>query len=165
VGEGDVTVPTSALEKAGAIVTETSLKFANPSSVTWEQYEEVGQFLGSLGRAYPWWVGDFLNDGEDVFGEKFAQIEAMLPHSPSTCANYKSVAKHVPPSRRRGLHLTVVAEVAYLPPQQRDELLEKASRNGWKREEMRSARQALKQKELPAPLSRCPTCGQPIKEE
>ena len=72
----------------------------------------------------------------------------------------------MPPSRRRGLHLTVVAEVAYLPPKERDELLDQAVKNGWKREEMRAARQELKQKELlPAPAKRCPTCGQPMKEE
>ena len=77
-----MTLPVSVLERAGVVVTETSLRI--PRDTKWESYEEVGAFLGGLGRAYPWWVGDFLNDGEEIFGEKFAQIEAMLPHSPQT---------------------------------------------------------------------------------
>lgn len=154
----------TALEEAGAVVTDTSLRFEDPAALTWEEYERLGSFLGALGRGYPWWVGDFLNTGEDVFGEQFAQIEALLPHSPQTCANYKSVAKHVPFSRRRGLHLSVVSEVAYLEPRKRDELLDQAVKGNWKREEMREARRALQTEavgELPParPTTTCPKCG------
>lgn len=157
----------TALEEAGAVVTETSLRFEDPTTLTWEKYEQLGGFLGSLGRAYPWWVGDLLNAGEDVFGEEFAQIEALLPHSPQTCANYKSVAKHVPSSRRRGLHMTVVSEVAYLEPRKRDELIDQAVKGQWKREEMREARRAMQQETMgelpPAPspmvVTTCPNCG------
>ena len=151
----------TALEQAGAVITETSLRFEDPAALTWEKYEELGGFLGALGRGYPWWVGDFLNAGEDVFGEEFAQIEARLPHSPQTCANYKSVAKHIPPSRRLGLHLTVAAEVAYLEPRERDKILEQAAREGWKREEMREAKKAAVGELPPAskPVTTCPSCG------
>ena len=154
----------TALEAAGAVVSETSLRFENLEGLTWEKYEELGRFLGSLGRGYPWWVGDLLNAGEDVFGEEFAQIEALLPHSPQTCANYKSVAKHVLSSRRHGLHMTLVSEVAYLPPKQRDELLARAKREGWKREEMKEARRAMLGEpigELPPAkeTTTCPHCG------
>ena len=154
----------TALEAAGAVVSETSLRIENPEGLSWEEYERLGIFLGGLGRGYPWWVGDFLNTGEDVFGEEFAQIEASFPHSPQTLAKYKSVAKHVPSSRRRGLHMTVVAEVAYLDPKDRDKLLALAVKGDWKREEMREARRAMQGEpvgELPPakPKTTCPECG------
>lgn len=154
----------TALEAAGAIVSDTSLEITNPENLPWQEYWNLGVFLGGLGRGYPWWVGDFLNTGEDVFGEEFAQIEKAFPHSPQTLANYKSVAKHVPKKRRRGLHMTVVSEVAYLPPAQRDELIAQAVAGDWKREEMREARRAMQGEpigELPPAKEKttCPHCG------
>lgn len=162
----------SALVAAGARVDETSLTFSDPASLRWEDFEGIaGQFLNPIGRGYPWWVGDFLNMAEDVLGEEFAQLEALLPHSPQTLANYKSVAKHVPRSRRRGLHLTVAAEVAYLPPAQRDELIDDAVKGGWKREEMRSAKRAVTIGEgrgdmllPPASKRTCPHCGHALED-
>ena len=160
---GDIS--TTALERAGASVTDNALRLINPASLTWEDYEGLGDFLGALGRAYPFWVGDFLNIGEDVFGERFAQIEVNLPHSPQTLANYKSVSKQIPPSRRRkGLSYSTHAEVAYLLPAERDALLAQAAKEGWKREEMREARRAMQGEpigELPPgkPKTKCPSCG------
>jgi hypothetical protein len=132
----------SVFSAAGVRVTETSLEIDNPEGLAWDEFARVGEFLGSLGRAYCWWVGDLLNHGEDIFGEEFAQIEAALPHTPHTLANYRSVAARIPRTRRRrSLSFSVHAEVAYLPPRERDEWLDKAERYDWKREEMRSARQ------------------------
>lgn len=130
----------SALEQAGAVITETSLRFSDPHGITWEQYENLGEFLSALGRAYPFWVGDFLLYGEEIFGEQFSQIEASLPQSAHTLVNYRSVCKRVPRSRRRSsLSFSVHAEVAYLEPRERDRWLEQAERNDWKREQMREA--------------------------
>jgi len=154
----------TALEEAGAVVDETSLHFADPAAVEWDQLVRVCGFLGSLGRGYPWWVGDVLNMAEDIHPEIWAQLEVYFPHSPSTLANYKSVAKHVPSHRRLGLHMTVVSEAAYLPPDQRDALLHRAAAEGWKREEMREARREMQGQpigELPPakPATKCPNCG------
>lgn len=154
----------TALEAAGAVVSETSLQIASPEGLSWDEYQRLGTFLGGLGRGYPWWVGDFLNYGEQVFGQEFAQIEASFPHSPQTLANYKSVALHVPSSRRCGLHMTVISEVAYLEPKVRDELISRAVAGKWKREEMREARRAMQGEpigELPPAkeTTTCPSCG------
>ncbi|HSE43693.1 MAG TPA: hypothetical protein VLA89_00030 [Gemmatimonadales bacterium] len=160
----------SALVAAGARVDETSLVFTDPASLTWDHFEDLARhFLAPIGRGYPWWVGDMLNMAEDVLGEKFAQLEAYFPHSPQTLANYKSVAKHMPKSRRRGLHLTVAAEVAYLPPKQRDELVDQAVKGDWKREEMREARRAVaigdgRDVLPPASRKRCPHCGHALED-
>lgn len=163
----------SALAAAGARVDETSLTFSDPGSLRWNHFEEIAtHFLSPIGRGYPWWVGDLLNMAEDILGEEFAQLEAMLPHSPQTLANYKSVAKHVPRSRRRGLHLTVAAEVAYLPPRERDRLIDEAVKGDWKREEMREAKRAFTTGGQdggivvlpPAPTKTCPRCGHALED-
>jgi len=152
---------TTAFQDAGAKVDLVSLKFYG-AEISWEKYQQLGEFLGTLGRAYPWWVGDFLNYGEDVFGEDFAQIEASLPHSEQTLANYKSVAKHVPRTRRRkSLSYSVHADVAYFEPAERDRWLDKAEDQGWKRDQMRAALKEAKALESPEPiyLNTCPNCG------
>jgi hypothetical protein len=137
-------VQQSALEAAGAVVTEVSLNLSDPD-LDWEDYERLGVFLGSMNRACSWWVGDFILYGEKIYGELYAQIEEALGLAPQTLANRASVARHVPPNRRRAaLPFGVHAEVAYLEPRDRDLWLDKAERGQWTRaklrEEMRAAR-------------------------
>lgn len=149
---------------------ETSLTFSNPAMLTYRHFEDMCRFfLAPIGRGYPWWVGDMLNMAEEILEHEWAQLEALLPHSPQTLANYKSVAKHVPRSRRRGLHLSTAAEAAYLPPKQRDELIDEAVKGGWKREEMREAKRAITAANgtvvlPPAPKKTCPHCGQELED-
>ena len=163
----------SALERAGGRVDETSLTFSNPAALTRQNFMEIAEgFLAPIGRGYPWWVGDLLNMAEDVIGEEAFQIEALLPSSPQTCANYKSVAKHVPRARRRGLHLSTVEPVAYMPPRERDELIKQAVDEGWKREEMREAARAAKvlaaggNPDIYPPRNQktCPHCGHELED-
>jgi hypothetical protein len=136
---GDVEQARSALQEAGAVLNETSLRL--PEGLDWSTYERLGQFLGQLGQSYCWWVGDFLNYGEEVFGDDFYQIEDSINLHPQTQANYKSIAKHIPRSRRRGpLKFSTHAEVAYLEPKEREHWLDEAVRNRWTRQQLRDAR-------------------------
>jgi hypothetical protein len=137
-------VQQSALEAAGAVVTEVSLDLHDPE-LDWDDYERLGTFLGSMNRACSWWVGDFILFGEKIYGELYAQIEDALGLAPQTLSNRASVARHIPPNRRRAaLPFGVHAEVAYLEPRERDLWLDKAERGQWTRaklrEEMRAAR-------------------------
>lgn len=134
----------SALEAAGAVITEVSLDLSDPD-LDWDDYQRLGTFLGSMNRACAWWVGDFILYGERLYGELYAQIEEALGLAPQTLANRASVARHIPPNRRRAaLPFGVHAEVAYLEPRERDLWLDKAERGQWTRaklrEEMRDAR-------------------------
>lgn len=141
----------SILEDAGAVVTETSLRLHDPTALTWAQFERLGQFLGTLGQAYCWWVGDLLVYGEEVFGEEYAQIEAKLPHSEHTLQNYRWVASRIPRTRRRAsLGFGVHEAVASLEPKERDHWLDVAEQNGWKRQDMRDARRVAKAIAAPA---------------
>lgn len=157
----------TALEEAGAVITDTSLRFARPRELTWDQYQKLCIFLGKLGQAYCWWIGDLQLIGEDLFGEEYAQIMESLPHSHHTLENYRSIAKHIPQNRRRsGISFSVHAEVAYLEPIERDMWLDKAEQNGWKREEIRAARRQAKEIESGEEAARrCPCCGKDLEED
>lgn len=129
----------SALEAAGAVVTSTSLTLVDPD-LPWDVYEELGAFIGEMNRACSWWVGDLVIFGEMVYGETYAQIENAIGLSPSTISNRASVARRIPPERRiASLAFGTHAEVAYLPPKERDAWLKKAAENGWKRANLREA--------------------------
>ena len=137
-------VPQTALEAAGAVVTSTSLTLTDPD-LPWDVYEQLGAFIGEMNRACSWWVGDLIVFGEKVYGETYAQIEQAIGLAPQTIANRASVARHIPPERRiPGLAFGTHAEVAYLPPRERDRWLRLADKSGWTRaklrEEMRVAR-------------------------
>lgn len=138
-------VPGSALEAAGAVVTETSLVLSDPD-LPWADYERLGSFLGQMNRACAWWVGDLILFGEAVYGEIHAQIEQALGLAPQTIANRASVARHVPPERRRAsLPFGVHAEVAYLDPKERDRWLDRAEREQWTRAKLREEMRAVRE--------------------
>lgn len=174
-------VPTSALEAAGAVTTDTSLQLTDPN-LEWDDYENLGILLGRMGNAHMWWVGDFLLFGEQVYGEQYAQIESVLKLAPQTLANRASVARHIPPERRRAsLHFSHHAEVAYLDPAVRDRWLDLAESGDWSRsklrEEIRAAREEQSEsvgdlaetgtainggflgEPVPTPIHTCPQCG------
>lgn len=174
-------VPQTALEAAGAVVTPTSLTLDNPD-LPWEKYVDLGAFVGEVNKACAWWGGDLVVFGEAVYGEQVANIDEVLGLAPQTIANRASVARHIPPSKRRPeLAFGTHAEVAYLEPKERDRWLALAVKNGWKRSDLREAMRAERTQDpgspvavvtnssggeievvdaLPAPV--CPNCGKPL---
>lgn len=129
-------VPQSALEAAGAVVSPTSLTFTSPD-VEWDALVELGAFVGEVNRACAWWVGDLVLYLEEHHPDRVAQIDEVLGLSPQTISNRTSVARHIPPSRRRSLPFGTHAEVAYLDPKERDDWLKKAEEGKWNRATMR----------------------------
>lgn len=171
----------SALAAAGAIVSETALHLTDPN-VTWDVYVRLGIFIGQMNRSCAWWVGDLVLFGEAVFGEEYAQIEQALGLAPQTIANRASVARHIPPERRRAsLPFGVHAEVAYLEPKERDHWLDLCESGQWTRAKLRVEMRAAKEVEsgqvgdlavtstavsgdflgelVPGPIHICPACG------
>ena len=169
------------LEQSGAI-TETSLVL--PPDVPFDQYEALAYLFGRVHRQTAWVIGDLLNYGEKVYGEKFSQAEAATGLAKSTLENYSSVCNRIPRSRRRkSLAFSIHAEVASLSPKEQSEWLGKAASEGWKRgrireelaplrratelseEERREARAAILGGARPAEvlpptrLCACLTCG------
>lgn len=97
-------------------------------SPTFEQWEECGAFIKKAEGACHLWLGDWLNYGEERWGEEHAQaLEADYGYDYDTLRRDKWVTKNVPVVRRRtNLSFDHHREVAKLEPKDQDILLDKA---------------------------------------
>jgi hypothetical protein len=101
------------------------------------------QFALWCQRASPWWIGDMINRGEDLYGEEFGEVcgETL---STEMVSRYASVARRVPAQNRRpALSWSAHAAVARLVHSEQRRLLAEAERQGWNSEELRKQVQAL----------------------
>lgn len=118
--------------------TERGLEFYG--DLTYEEWEELGVGLQRLGRAWQWWVGDWLNYGEHRWGEKYAQAVEVTGSEEKTLRNAVYVCGNVEMSRRRdNLSFSHHAEVASLDPDEQDALLSEAEERDWSRNQLRDA--------------------------
>lgn len=112
--------------------TVSSTGWQLPSAMTEVEWYESGLILGNVQRSVSWWIGDWWLFGELRYGERKATTEADDWAGPSfqTCRNAASICRRFPTSRRRDvLPFEHHAEVAYLPPNEADELLDWAERS------------------------------------
>ena len=146
-----------ALEQAGA-VTPTSLQLTDPE-MSYERYDALGVFLGRMKRWTSWAIGDWLNFGEGVYGERFAQAAANTHLSEQTLLHYQFVAREIPEARREvsvafGAH----ALVARMEPREQSRWLKQAAKKGWGERELRDAIKAKRTEMHPTLL---PEEGEP----
>jgi N6-adenosine-specific RNA methylase IME4 len=98
--------------------------------MTRDQWTAAGIALGRMERAVGWWIGDWWVYGERRYGDLKALVEAPNWTGPGyqTCRNAASVSRAYEMSRRRdNLTFTHHAELAALPRERADELLDQAS--------------------------------------
>ena len=99
-------------ELAKTNTSENGLCLAIQQDITYDDWEALGCKLARIGRAYQWWIGDWLLFGEARFGEKYAQAIESTGLAYQTVANCRYIAGHFDFSRRReklswGLHADV----------------------------------------------------------
>jgi hypothetical protein len=140
-----------ALEQAGA-VTPTSLDLSD-TGMEFERYEALGTFLGAMKRWTSWAIGDWINFGEGLYGERFAQGMASTGLNEQTLLHYSFVCRQIPQSRRQvlvafGAH----ALVARMEPREQSHWLKQAARKGWAERELREAIKAKRVDQRPEPL-------------
>jgi hypothetical protein len=117
--------------------TSTALVMHTP---TLEEWVVMGAQLQHVQGSLLWWLGDWARQGEQEFGEAFAQGVYASGYTEKTIRNAMSVCKHIPPSRRREkLSFSHHAEVAYLEEDQQETWLDIAEREEWSRNELRLA--------------------------
>ena len=107
------------------------------------EWEGPLQFALWCQRASPWWIGDMINAGEDMYGEEFGEV---CGHTLSTemVSRYASVARRVPAQNRRAaLSWSAHAAVARLPHAQQRRLLAEAERKGWNSDDLRKKVQQI----------------------
>jgi hypothetical protein len=111
---------------------------------------EHGRKLGLMGRSAGWWVGDWLNYGNAVYGERYVRASRITGYDVQTLMNMAYVASRFDASRRREpLSWSHHAEVSALAPEQQDALLARAEGERLSvrdlRDEVRRLRRAAKE--------------------
>ncbi len=94
------------------------------------------QFAIWCQRASPWWIGDLINRGEDLFGEDFGEVCGDTL-STEMVSRYASVARRVPPQNRQAeLSWSAHAAVARLTHEQQRAMLSEAIQKGWNSDDL-----------------------------
>ena len=135
--------------------TTTGLRVAQ-SKIRYEDWEEYGHTLRRVHGSLRWCIGDWLNYGEEKFGEMASQASDIWPeYSYSNLANMVSVAKAFPISRRReSLGWSLHAEIAKLSLNEQEQWLDELEM-GMTRAELRLSLDGRD----PIEKAPCPTCG------
>ncbi len=136
------------LERGGAL-TEIGLTLSDVD-MEYDVYEGLGAFLGAMKRRTSWWIGDWINFGEGVYGDRFAQALSHTGLNEQTLLHYQFVCKQIPESRRQptvafGAH----ALVARMEPAEQNRWLKQAARKGWGERELRDAIKAKRSETRP----------------
>ena len=86
---------------------------------TWDEWEGGIKGLAVLQHALPMIIGDYINYGEDTFGERYEQVLDLFgEYSYGTVANYASICRSVPYERRaEGLTMAHYKAIRSLPPE------------------------------------------------
>lgn len=117
--------------------------------ISYREWEFVGAKLRDIEGAIHWWIGDWLNYGENKWGETYTQALEVTDYEESTLRNDKWVASSIDLSRRRdNLPWSQHAEVASLPPKQQDVLLDRAVDEGWTVKRIRAEASIIKNQSL-----------------
>lgn len=75
-----------------------------PRGLSESEWEAIGEKLGRAGRGWCWWVGDWINYGEDagyISREKYDRAEKLTGLARKTLRNYASISRHYESSLRR----------------------------------------------------------------
>lgn len=134
-----------------------------PPGLSFEQWDEIGVTLLAVEAGIQWWIGDWLNYGEDHLPDRYTQAEAFTARSYSTLTKWSYVARRFPAFRRRKmLSWSHHAELASLPPCQADRVAKEIEPEAPDQPAKRSVA------ELRSDLGRgprpemCPDCGRRI---
>ncbi len=125
------------LVAAGATPSRLGIKFN--TSLRFEDWQALGVRLGTHVNSSMWWLGDWLDFGREMYGQRYRLGVALSGLEYKTLRNYAYVARRVPLSRRRdSLSFHHHAEVAALPPDDQELWLDRAENGGWTRSKLRS---------------------------
>ena len=78
----------------------TSTGLAIEGTPTFEEFDQLGQYLRRVHTGYQWWWGDWLLYGEGAYGERFSQALEATDWEETTLRQYAWVAKNVEKANR-----------------------------------------------------------------
>lgn len=132
---------------------------------------EQGRWLGAVGRASGWWIGDWVRYGNARYGDKYGPAAQLTGYDVQSLMNMAYVAGRFERTRRReALSFSHHAEVAGLAPEDQDLWLDRAEARRFSvrslRAELRAARHRVaarialsETRDPPEPELVCPECG------
>lgn len=108
------------------------------SGTTYDDWARDGALIQSIAGASTWWVGDWLNAGEQRWGETYTQAVEQTGLSVKTLSNAQWVANSIPPAeRRRDLTFSHHSETAQMSSEDRASWLDRAATEQWTQRELR----------------------------
>jgi hypothetical protein len=109
-----------------------------PHGLAFERWEMLVEELLAVEQGQRWWLGDALNYGESIYGEKYAQAIDLSGLSYDTLADYCYVARNVArATRRECLSWSHHKVVAGLPVAEQTIWLQRAEDEGLTTRELR----------------------------
>jgi hypothetical protein len=153
---------------SGAAATELALRLGvglspvglvfSRADLSYDEWENLGRAVGFIGNAWQWWVGDWLNVGEMLFGQDSANAvddvkqtrmdlaQRITGKDPGTIANIASICNRVSKEvRRQELDFTHHAKVSPLDPEEQRHWLQLAIDNEWSTSDLAAAIKEAKQ--------------------
>ena len=133
-----------------------------PEDMPLAEWRAVGRRLAAAERSVMWWIGDWWAFGEARYGARKALVTAPDWDGPrfGTIANAARVARCFTTSRRHEvLTFQHHAEVAALPAEEADALLDKAEAEGWSTRALRAeVSKRRNANAIAAPVASADTC-------
>jgi hypothetical protein len=119
---------------------QPAMSLTLPDGQSFEDWEETGRNLSTANKVLSWWIGDWWAAGSHRYGARAQTAgEGIFGREFQTLMNLASVCRAFETSRRReGLSFTHHSEVASLPPQKADRLLDRAEAEGWSVKDLRA---------------------------
>ena len=116
----------------------TPITFELPQGLTRPQWEQVGNTLSVMDGAVHWWIGDWLNYGERMWGEKYKEAIEQTGFSYNTVRVDQAVARDFQFDRRRSnLTFSHHREVLSLEAKEQEHWLDKAAEDNWSTRKLR----------------------------
>ncbi|HEY0696205.1 MAG TPA: LmbU family transcriptional regulator, partial [Micromonospora sp.] len=111
-----------------------------PTGLSFEDWERAGRQLSGIVDSSAWWLGDWLVFGKKNYSDRYQLAIRGAGLRYQTLRNYAWVARRFDLNRRRSkLTFQHHAEVASLPEEQQDWLLDQAERQLWTTKQLRNA--------------------------
>jgi hypothetical protein len=124
----------------GDKVLTTRVGLQIPPDLRFEDWESAGRQLSCVVDSSRWWLGDWLTFGKDHYADRYQRGVEVAGLKYQTLRNYAWVSRRFGLSRRRPtLSFQHHAEVAALPADEQDHLLDLAEREKWSTKQLRGA--------------------------
>ena len=119
----------------------TRTEWIPPTNMDYEQWAAIGKGLRDINGSLNWWLGDWINCGEQRYGEMYAQAIEVTGHSVDQLRVCSWVARLVKSPTRIGLlSWTHHRMIAYLPERIQRLLLDEATNENWSKQGSKIAR-------------------------